>query len=128
MYHLHEFFYFVAILGENVGSLVGVAISASLLPPAVNAVRHIDGDPLENEILIIIFQGLMWSLSLGAMTNSNFVVQLKLKDDYKPNYSANAVYEFGILGCVSMCVTLTNILCIYIMGIIFLKVRKTLSH
>lgn len=69
----------------------------------------------------------MWSLSLGAMTNSNFVVQLKLKDDYKPNYSSNAVYEFFILGCVSMCVTLTNILCIYIMGIIFLKVRNTLS-
>jgi uncharacterized membrane protein len=28
----------IAILGENTGSLVGVAISASLLPPAVNAV------------------------------------------------------------------------------------------
>lgn len=28
----------IAILGENVGSLVGVAISASLLPPAVNTV------------------------------------------------------------------------------------------
>ena len=28
----------IAILGENIGSLVGVAISASLLPPAVNAV------------------------------------------------------------------------------------------
>ena len=27
-----------SILGGNVGSLVGVAISASLLPPAVNAV------------------------------------------------------------------------------------------
>lgn len=33
-----NFLYFAAILGENVGSLVGVAISASLLPPAVNAV------------------------------------------------------------------------------------------
>lgn len=28
----------IAILAENVGSLVGVAISVSLLPPAVNAV------------------------------------------------------------------------------------------
>lgn len=28
----------IAILGENVGSLVGVAISASILPPAVNTV------------------------------------------------------------------------------------------
>jgi uncharacterized membrane protein len=29
----------IAILGDNTASLVGVAISASLLPPAVNAVR-----------------------------------------------------------------------------------------
>ncbi len=29
----------LSILGGNTGSLVGVAISASLLPPAVNAVR-----------------------------------------------------------------------------------------
>lgn len=29
----------ISILGENIGSLVGVAISASLLPPAVNSVR-----------------------------------------------------------------------------------------
>ena len=29
-----------SILGGNVGSLVGVAISASLLPPAVNAVSY----------------------------------------------------------------------------------------
>lgn len=28
----------IAVLGDNTGSLVGVAISASLLPPAVNAV------------------------------------------------------------------------------------------
>ena len=28
----------IAVLGENFGSLVGVAISASLLPPAVNTV------------------------------------------------------------------------------------------
>ena len=30
----------LAILGGNTGSLVGVAISASLLPPVVNAVSH----------------------------------------------------------------------------------------
>lgn len=30
----------IAIIGENTGSLVGVAISASILPPAVNAVRR----------------------------------------------------------------------------------------
>lgn len=31
----------IAILGDNIGSLVGVAISASLLPPAVNAVSSL---------------------------------------------------------------------------------------
>ena len=30
----------IGILGGNAGSLVGVAISASLLPPAVNAVSY----------------------------------------------------------------------------------------
>lgn len=30
----------IAILGGNIGSLVGVAISASLLPPAINAVSR----------------------------------------------------------------------------------------
>ena len=30
----------LSVLGGNIGSLVGVAISASLLPPAVNAVSH----------------------------------------------------------------------------------------
>ena len=29
----------LSVLGGNAGSLVGVAISASLLPPAVNSVR-----------------------------------------------------------------------------------------
>ena len=31
----------ISILGGNIGVLVGVAISASLLPPAVNAVRQL---------------------------------------------------------------------------------------
>ena len=31
----------LSLLGGNTGSLVGVAISASLLPPAVNAVRSL---------------------------------------------------------------------------------------
>lgn len=30
----------IAVIGENFGSLVGVAISASLLPPTVNTVRQ----------------------------------------------------------------------------------------
>ncbi len=34
----------LSVLGGNSGSLVGVAISASLLPPAVNAVSFVGQD------------------------------------------------------------------------------------
>ncbi len=34
----------LSVLGSNSGSLVGVAISASLLPPAVNAVSLVGQD------------------------------------------------------------------------------------
>jgi hypothetical protein len=37
-------------------------------------------------------------------------------------YSSIPAVELCLMGCVSMCVTLTNIACIYLMGIIFLKV------
>ena len=45
----------IAILGENIGSLVGVAISASLLPPAVNAVRHSAHAKLFGKILKCVY-------------------------------------------------------------------------
>lgn len=94
----------IAILGENIGSLVGVAISASLLPPAVNA-------------------GVMWSLS--------FMYAIFQNDDTKFNivlnstiYSDNQSVELAALGSVSMGLTIINILCIYIMGILFLKIKE----
>ncbi|XP_058819469.1 uncharacterized protein LOC131682189 [Topomyia yanbarensis] len=94
----------IAILGENIGSLVGVAISASLLPPAVNA-------------------GVLWALSvlcflLGAPDERySAVVKTQI-------YSENQTIELFALGCMSMCLTFLNILCIYVMGIIFLKIKE----
>ena len=44
----------LSVLGGNTGSLVGVAISASLLPPAVNAVSML--------ICIYIIQGAFYAL------------------------------------------------------------------
>uniref|UniRef100_A0A336LZL7 CSON006277 protein n=1 Tax=Culicoides sonorensis TaxID=179676 RepID=A0A336LZL7_CULSO len=94
----------ISILGENTGSLVGTAISASLLPPAVNA-------------------GLLWALSCVYIlfekdgTRYNSVI----KTNY---YSNHQSIELAIFGCISMCVTLTNIICIYFMGILFLKIKE----
>ncbi|XP_058446934.1 uncharacterized protein LOC131427604 [Malaya genurostris] len=94
----------IAILGENIGSLVGVAISASLLPPAVNA-------------------GVLWALSvlcfvLGTPDERySAVVKTNI-------YSDNQTLELFSLGCMSMCLTLLNVICIYLMGVIFLKIKE----
>lgn len=94
----------IAILGENIGSLVGVAISASLLPPSVNA-------------------GVLWALSLLCLvfgsqdTRYSAVVKTHI-------YSDNQTVELFTLGCMSMCLTLLNVVCIYLMGIIFLRIKE----
>lgn len=94
----------IGILGENVGSLAGVAISASLLPPAVNS-------------------GLMWALAClykiyeadgkryNSIINTNY-------------YSNHQSIEVAIMGSISMCVTITNVISIYIMGVIFLRIKE----
>ncbi|XP_001653400.2 uncharacterized protein LOC5570921 [Aedes aegypti] len=95
----------VAILAENGGGLVGVAISASLLPPSVNA-------------------GILWSLSLlssiyGKAPDRRYatVTQTNL-------YSDTQSVELFCLGCMSFCLTLVNVCCIYIMGIFILWVKE----
>lgn len=90
----------IAILGDNTGSLVGTAISASLLPPAVNA-------------------GLLWALSLICLvfeTNTSIV-----KTSY---FSQHQAVELAIFGCISMCVTLTNIISVFIIGVCVLKLKE----
>lgn len=94
----------IGILGGNIGSLVGVAISASLLPPAVNS-------------------GLLWALAC--------IYKLFEHDDtlYKDvvksrKYSKDQATELAVMGSISMCLTLSNILCIYVMGILVLKVKQ----
>ncbi|XP_053673725.1 uncharacterized protein LOC128723985 [Anopheles nili] len=94
----------IAILGENIGSLVGVAISASLLPPAVNA-------------------GVLWALSclyfLFGSEESRYGTLIKTQI-----YSENQGLELFTLGCMSMSLTLLNIFCIYLAGVIFLIIKE----
>lgn len=95
----------VAILAENGGGLVGVAISASLLPPSVNA-------------------GILWSLSLlssiyGKSPEERYATVTKTNF-----YSDTQSVELFCLGCMSFCLTLVNVCCIYIMGIFILWIKE----
>lgn len=94
----------IAVLGENTGSLIGTAISASILPPAVNA-------------------GLLWALSLV------YIIFEKDSSRYKSYirtnlYSDHQSVELAIHGCISFCLTIVNIICIFVAGIIFLKIKE----
>lgn len=94
----------IGILGENFGSLAGVAISASLLPPAVNS-------------------GLMFALAViykmfeaDPLRFNNLIATT--------HYSNHQSVELAVMGLISMCVTLTNVICIYAMAVLFLKIKE----
>lgn len=125
----------LAVLGGNTASLVGAAISASLLPPAVNA-------------------GMLWAFALLMAghqpsnviqtslaendTNtiqSTFVYQVALSNctklpgnSYKFRYSCFMSEEAFYLGGVSLLLTLLNEVCICIMGYIILKLKEVVPH
>ena len=60
---------------------------------------------------------------------------MRLEDDdddpaktYTPTYSANPRIELLVLGAVSLCLTLVNIISIFLAGIIVLKVSMLKQH
>lgn len=114
----------IAVLGENFGSLVGVAISASLLPPAVNTVKKLLNMIILNIINSFFFkQGLLWSFSCVSAINKSFELQRFKAFVDKAHHSENEAIDLLILGTISLCVTLTNVLCVYLMGFIFLRIK-----
>ncbi|XP_034230899.1 uncharacterized protein LOC117639399 isoform X2 [Thrips palmi] len=98
----------IALLRDNTGSLVGVAISASLLPPAVNA-------------------GLLWGMSLAYYmlgADDALLDGVAAGAGYSANYSDKPEMEMAIMGGVSLCITFINIVFIYMTGILMLKVKE----
>ncbi|CAH0584404.1 unnamed protein product [Chrysodeixis includens] len=85
----------LAVLGEYTASLVGVAISASLLPPAVNA-------------------GLLWAMALTRLTVTTEELRWLV---VQPS-------ELAVLGTASLCLTLVNIVCIFLAGVAVYKVKE----
>ncbi|KAG8227135.1 hypothetical protein J437_LFUL001679, partial [Ladona fulva] len=91
----------ISVLGGNAGSLVGVAISASLLPPAVNA-------------------GLLWAL---AVIKAGSSVE-EVPKDVVIIFSESRVVEYATLGAVSLCLTLLNIASIFVVAVLVLKIKE----
>ncbi|XP_005099576.1 uncharacterized protein LOC101851953 isoform X2 [Aplysia californica] len=124
----------LSILGGKVGSLVGVAISASLLPPAVNA-----GLLWANAIVVSIsppltvHRGQMRLVPTNSTANATSATLVPVggsgcrelvNNDYINQYSCDMGVENLILGVVSLLLTVLNILCIIIMGILVLKIKE----
>jgi hypothetical protein len=82
----------LSILGNNTASLVGVAISASLLPPAVNS-------------------GMCWAH--GILLRAEAV-----------SYDNSDDYSFGEIGGISFLLTVVNIVCIWISGMVMFAIKE----
>eukprot|EP00099_Drosophila_melanogaster_P000991 NP_001036351.2 uncharacterized protein Dmel_CG34109 [Drosophila melanogaster] len=101
----------VALLQGSAGPLIGVAISASLLPPVVNC-------------------GLFWSLAcIWLIYPEKRIPHLKNEamnatSAYPFLYTNYLPTEFLINGIVSACLTIVNVICIFITAIIVLKIKE----
>ncbi|CAF1225266.1 unnamed protein product [Adineta steineri] len=114
----------LSVLGGNTGSLVGVAISASLLPPAVNC-----GLLFAYSLLGTIFSRVVAIQSHEFNTTNNYNdssihCPKYINNDYQPLYTCNLVSEAAILGCCSLLLTIVNIICIIIMALIILRIKE----
>ncbi|GFU24332.1 uncharacterized protein NPIL_192321, partial [Nephila pilipes] len=110
----------LSILGGNAGCLVGVAISASLLPPAVNAgilwgmamVRTLRAQEEQYEYVRI--DGLLRLFKPSLMPPLN----------YEWNYYPEMDKECALLGLVSLALALVNIVCIFLSALVVLKIKE----
>ncbi|KAK2164150.1 hypothetical protein LSH36_68g09013 [Paralvinella palmiformis] len=132
----------LSILSGNMGSLVGVAISASLLPPAVNAgmlwayslVSIISSPPLNNVLgnVTNVTYSNMQTTDSSLPTHQSSPVPPDcpnlVHNDYEFVYSCSMAKETAILGTVSLILTLINIICIFIMGVVVLSIKKVVPE
>ena len=101
----------LSLLGGNTGSLVGVAISASLLPPAVNAVssilttaqrllwshveqQHAIGKcyiPVDVLVQVSLLQGMLWAYAIVST-----IIHPDWAETHKPVYDADYVSQVSM--------------------------------
>ncbi|CAK1586038.1 unnamed protein product [Parnassius mnemosyne] len=101
----------LALLQGSAGPLIGIAISASLLPPVVNC-------------------GLFWALAcIWLLYPGTKIPHIKGEpyfgnSTYVPLYHSYIPIEFAVNGIVSCCLTIVNVICIFITAIMFLKIKE----
>ncbi|XP_058815997.1 uncharacterized protein LOC131679306 [Topomyia yanbarensis] len=101
----------VALLQGSAGPLIGVAISASLLPPVVNC-------------------GLFWALACIWLIYEDIKIPHLKGEAFTGNSSYEFLYtnyiptEFLISGIVSGLLTVINVICIFITAIMVLKIKE----
>ncbi|KAK9502933.1 hypothetical protein O3M35_011613 [Rhynocoris fuscipes] len=83
-------------------SIMGVAISVAILPPAVNA-------------------GLLWSM---AIFNYLYKEGTEFPQNYKAKWSQQPGVEYASLGGISLCLTFINVIAIFLGGALVLKVKN----
>ncbi|XP_037885994.1 uncharacterized protein LOC119635306 isoform X2 [Glossina fuscipes] len=101
----------VALLQGSAGPLIGVAISASLLPPVVNC-----GLFWALACIWLIYPGTRIPHLKGELHNTTSAYPF-LYTDYLPT-------EFLINGIVSCLLTVVNVICIFITAIMVLKIKE----
>ncbi len=98
----------LSVLSGNAGSLVGVAISASLLPPAVNC-------------------GLFWAVAfvIGVSGKQEYLFGFQNATYYyEPCYVDDPALESFLLGAVSLALTALNIVSIIATGVAILRLKE----
>lgn len=89
----------LSLLENNTSSLVGVAISASLLPPAVNA-------------------GICWVFAILIRTGAVTPDPASILDE-----DGNE-YNYNLIATISFALTMINIVCIWVSGIIMFQIKE----
>ncbi|GLV32029.1 uncharacterized protein CBL_12015 [Carabus blaptoides fortunei] len=101
----------LALLQGSAGPLIGVAISASLLPPVVNC-------------------GLFWALACIWLARDNVKMPHMAGESYTGNSSYVPIYadymptEFFINGIISGLLTVVNVVFIFVSAIVMLKIKE----
>ncbi|KAI3389298.1 hypothetical protein SNEBB_003219 [Seison nebaliae] len=132
----------LSVLGGNVGSLVGVAISASLLPPAVNAgalwahafvtyIFHLirqfyQLSNIPNERMSEMNEGNFsnFNQTLWNETIINNVTNERINCDRHHIYFCDETHDCLLQGLISLLLTILNILCIFLVAILVLKIKE----
>lgn len=111
----------ISLLSGNQSSLVGVAISASLLPPCVNTGLLWAFGLIK---LLRAYGSQMYGTARLSMYNSNH--ELAPMEGYDWTFSPNMAIECGLLGVVSLALALVNVICIYLAAYLLLKIKEVM--